>query len=56
MGRAGHEKVMREFTEDAYFNNLMAVYQTAIQRSRNRVAVSPLVQISTAAMPSGQTD
>ena len=27
MGIAGRQKVMRQYTEDAYFHNLMAVYQ-----------------------------
>jgi len=56
MGRAGQQKVMREYTEDAYFHNLMAVYQTAIQRSRNSVVAAPLVQISNAVLPSIETD
>lgn len=55
MGRAGRQKVMREYTEDAYFHNLMAVYQTAIQRSRNTAAVTPLVHISNAVLPSTET-
>jgi glycosyltransferase involved in cell wall biosynthesis len=29
MGSAGRQKVMREYTEDTYFHNLMAVYQKA---------------------------
>ena len=37
MGIAGRQKAMREYTEDAYFHNLMAVYQAAIQRSRSGV-------------------
>lgn len=41
MGRAGREKVMREYSQDKFYHNLMAVYQTAIQRSRNGAAVSP---------------
>lgn len=41
MGKGGRQKVMREYTQDAYYHNLMAVYQTAIQRSRNGAAVSP---------------
>jgi glycosyltransferase involved in cell wall biosynthesis len=55
MGSAGRQKVMREYTEDAYFHNLMAVYQTAIQRSRNTAAVTPLVHISNAVLPSTET-
>lgn len=56
MGRAGQQKVTREYTEDAYFHNLMAVYQTAIQRSRNSVVAAPLMQISNAVLPSIETD
>jgi len=42
MGIAGRQKVMREYTEDAYFHNLMAVYQAAIQRSRKGVGLIPV--------------
>jgi glycosyltransferase involved in cell wall biosynthesis len=42
MGIAGRKKVMREYTEDAYFHNLMAVYQAAIQRSRKGVGLIPV--------------
>ena len=42
MGIAGRQKVMREYTEDAYFRNLMAVYQAAIQRSRKGVGLIPV--------------
>jgi glycosyltransferase involved in cell wall biosynthesis len=41
MGIAGRQKVLREYTEDAYFHNLMAVYQAAIQRSRKGVGLIP---------------
>jgi hypothetical protein len=56
MGTAGRQKAMREYTEDTYFKNLMAVYQTAIQRSRDRVAVNPLVHINNAVLHSGEAD
>jgi glycosyltransferase involved in cell wall biosynthesis len=56
MGRAGRQKVIREYTEDAYYDNLMAVYQTAIRPSRNSATVTPLVHISNAVMPSSETD
>jgi glycosyltransferase involved in cell wall biosynthesis len=42
MGIAGRQKVMRQYTEDAYFHNLMAVYQAAIQRSKSGVGVIPV--------------
>ena len=42
MGIAGHQKVMREYTEDTYFLNLMAVYQATIQRSRTGAGLLPL--------------
>lgn len=32
MGSAARQKVIREYSEDAYFSNLMAVYQSASQR------------------------
>jgi len=54
MGRAAQQKVMREFTEDTYFHNLMAVYQTAIH-SWNSVSAAPLVHITNAVPPSIET-
>jgi glycosyltransferase involved in cell wall biosynthesis len=42
MGIAGREKVLREFSEDAYFQRLIAVYQGAIQRSWKRVGIIPV--------------
>ena len=48
MGRVGQQKVMREYTEDIYFQNLMAVYKTAIQRSRNGATITSLVHINNA--------
>jgi glycosyltransferase involved in cell wall biosynthesis len=42
MGIAGRQKVLREYTEDAYFHNLMVVYQAAIQRSRKGVGLIPV--------------
>jgi hypothetical protein len=42
MGIAGRQKVLREYTEDVYFYNLIAVYQTAIQRSRSDVGFIPV--------------
>lgn len=42
MGTAGRQKVIREYSEDIYFDNLMAVYQEAIQRSRRGVGVIPV--------------
>ena len=51
MGIAGRQKVMREYTEDAYFHNLMAVYQAAIQRCRKwRRPHSSLIPGSTAVL------
>ena len=42
MGIAGRQKVLREYTEDAYFHNLITVYQAAIQRSRSGVGFIPV--------------
>lgn len=42
MGVAGRQKVIREFTEEAYFHNLMTVYQSAIQRSKSDVGFIPI--------------
>jgi len=42
MGIAGRQKAMRQYTEDAYFRNLMAVYQAAIQRATSGVGVIPV--------------
>jgi hypothetical protein len=47
MGIAGRQKVMREFTEETYFHNLMAVYQAAIQRSRKDVDLIPVSSLGT---------
>jgi glycosyltransferase involved in cell wall biosynthesis len=55
MGKAAREKVLREYTQDAYYHNLIAVYQTAIQRCRDGVTISPLVQISNAVVHSSET-
>jgi glycosyltransferase involved in cell wall biosynthesis len=51
MGRAGQQKVIREYNEEVYFHNLMSVYQTAILRSTNNAVVAPLVHISNAVLP-----
>jgi hypothetical protein len=57
MGRAGRQKVMRQYSQDAYYHNLMAVHQTAIQGSWNSVAVTPLVHISNAVLsPNGAVE
>jgi glycosyltransferase involved in cell wall biosynthesis len=56
MGRAGQQKVMREYTEDAYFHNLMVVYQTAIQRSQNGATITPLLHINNAVPSSSEID
>ncbi len=42
MGIAGWHKAVREYTEDAYFHNLISVYQAAIQRSRSGVGFIPV--------------
>jgi glycosyltransferase involved in cell wall biosynthesis len=43
MGRAGRQKVMREYSEEAYYQNLMVAYQTAIQRSRQAAELFPIL-------------
>ena len=53
MGQAGQQKVLRKYTEDIYFRNLMAAYQKAIQRSRGGSAFGPLVQIKNMGSSSG---
>jgi glycosyltransferase involved in cell wall biosynthesis len=47
MGDAGRQKALREYTEETYFRNLMAVYQTAIQRSRTGVGLIPISSLGT---------
>jgi glycosyltransferase involved in cell wall biosynthesis len=42
MGIAGRQKALREYTEDAYFRNLIAVYEAAIERSRRGVSFIPV--------------
>ena len=49
MGRAGREKVLRQYTRDRYYNNLMAVYQEAIRGPRRAAAPFPILS----ANPSG---
>lgn len=56
MGASGRQKVMREYTEDAYYRNLMAVYQTAVHRARNSATVTSLVHINNAVLPSSEAD
>lgn len=56
MGRAGRQKVMQQYNRDAYYHNLMAVYKTAIQRSRNSATVTPLVHINNAVLRSSEID
>jgi glycosyltransferase involved in cell wall biosynthesis len=48
MGSAGRQKALQEYTEEAYFQNLMAVYLKAIQRSQLGPMLTPLVHISNA--------
>jgi glycosyltransferase involved in cell wall biosynthesis len=48
MGSAGRQKALREYTEEAYFQNLMAVYLKAIQRSQLGPMITPLVHINNA--------
>jgi len=43
MGKAGQEKVRREYSQDAYYRNLVAVYQTVIQRSKNATDALPVL-------------
>jgi glycosyltransferase involved in cell wall biosynthesis len=47
MGKAGQQKVMREYSQDAYYHNLMAVYQTAIKRSKNGTNALPILAAAT---------
>jgi glycosyltransferase involved in cell wall biosynthesis len=47
MGIAAREKALREYTEGAYFHNLIAVYQTAIQRSRSGMGFIPISSLGT---------
>jgi glycosyltransferase involved in cell wall biosynthesis len=54
MGSAGRKKALREYTEETYFQNLMTVYQTAIHRTRSRVADTSLVQLNNAVLPSSE--
>jgi glycosyltransferase involved in cell wall biosynthesis len=51
MGIAGRQKVLQEYTEDAYFHNLMAVYQAAIQRSRKGVGLIPVSSLGSSRVP-----
>jgi glycosyltransferase involved in cell wall biosynthesis len=48
MGLAGREKVQQEYTEDIYLRNLIAVYQSAIQRSRKGNGLIPVSSLGVA--------
>jgi glycosyltransferase involved in cell wall biosynthesis len=50
MGLAGREKAVRQYTEDAYFQNLMAVYRSAIQRSRTGAGFIPVSSLGASAI------
>lgn len=41
MGEAGRQKVIRKYSQDVFYRNLMVAYQAAIQRARNCAAVLP---------------
>lgn len=43
MGKAGREKVIRQYGQEQYYNNLMAVYQTAIRGPRRDAAPFPIL-------------
>jgi len=43
MGQAGRQKVMLQYTQEAYYHNLMAVYQRAIQRCKNGAELFPIL-------------
>jgi glycosyltransferase involved in cell wall biosynthesis len=45
MGLAGREKVIRNYTEATYFNNLMNVYQTAIGRIARGAGFLPVTSL-----------
>jgi glycosyltransferase involved in cell wall biosynthesis len=46
MGEAGQQKVAQQYSQKAYYDNLMTVYQRAIHGPRKDVVINPLVQIS----------
>jgi hypothetical protein len=56
MGKAGREKVRQQYSHDAYYNNLMAVYRKAIQQCGAGAAITPLVQIGNVAGPTNKAD
>lgn len=56
MGSAGRQKALQEYSEDAYYHNLMAVYQMAIQRSRNIATDNCLVQINNTSLRPSEFD
>jgi glycosyltransferase involved in cell wall biosynthesis len=45
LGRAGQVKVLRQYSQDAYYRNLIVVYQRAIQRCQTGAYATSLVQI-----------
>ncbi len=46
MGKAGRQKVTQQYSQNAYYYNLMAVYQKAIRRCQSGASAVSLVQIS----------
>jgi glycosyltransferase involved in cell wall biosynthesis len=56
LGKAARQKVKQQYRQDTYYHNLMAVYQAAIQRSRNGAAITPLVHISNAVLRSTEIE
>lgn len=56
MGSAARAKVRQHYSQESYYQNLVAVYQKAIQRCRSGVAVNPFVQISDVILPSNKAD
>lgn len=41
MGEAGRQKIIREYSQDKFYRNLLAIYQTAIHRTQNGAEVLP---------------
>jgi glycosyltransferase involved in cell wall biosynthesis len=56
LGSAGKEKAALQYNQETYYNNLMSVYTTAIQRSQKTASTTPLVHIKNANLPVNALD
>jgi glycosyltransferase involved in cell wall biosynthesis len=56
MGQAGRQRVRQQYSQNAYYQNLISVYQKAVEQVRTGTASSPLIQISNIGLQSDRID